>query len=169
MTLSKRLLSLTLMGIPFLPNALGYPSSEGSSRSEMLFMRDRTTAELGDYTGNTSSYPDGSGTYVESMDEWNYRSGVKCWTDIVRARPIWSSQRKHSHSEVTQDSTMSPMISRPKLGHQRKKTQSIALTPAHAPPAPKTPSKIVAPGAPPSAVTFTLNTRLLRQSVSKPG
>ena len=117
MTLFKRLLSLTLMGVPFAPIAIAYPPSAGSSEPEMFFKRAGTTAQLGDYTGSTSSYPDGSGTYVDSKDQGTYASGVKCWTDIVRARPTSSFQRKHSHSGVTQHSSMSPMNTRPKIGH----------------------------------------------------
>ena len=76
--------SSTLIGLPLIPIALAYPSSEGTSAADMLFKRAGTTAQLGDYTGSTSSYPDGSGTYVDSKDQGTYASGVKCWTDIVR-------------------------------------------------------------------------------------
>ena len=76
--------TLTLLGLLLAPMALAYPSSDGWFESERLFKRAGTTAELGDYTGDTSSYPDGSGTYVDSKDQGTYASGVKCWTDIVR-------------------------------------------------------------------------------------
>jgi hypothetical protein len=36
----------------------------------------------GDYTGSTSSFADGSGTYVRTDDVHRYASGVKCWTDL---------------------------------------------------------------------------------------
>ncbi len=75
---------LTLIGLPLVSIALAYPSSEGTSAADTLFKRAGTTAQLGDYTGSTSSYPDGSGTYVDSKDQGTYASGVKCWTDIVR-------------------------------------------------------------------------------------
>lgn len=80
----KTLLSLTLVGASLAPITLGFPSSERNSNSDLLLKRAGTTAQLGDYTGSTSSYPDGSGTYVDTEDEGTYASGVKCWTDIVR-------------------------------------------------------------------------------------
>ena len=82
--ITNLLLSLAVIEASLQPTALAYPSSEGSSDSNLLFKRAGTTAELGDYTGSTSSYPDDSGTYVDSKDQGTYASGVKCWTDIVR-------------------------------------------------------------------------------------
>lgn len=77
------LIKIFFAGAAIVPLTLAYPSSEGSSDSNLLFKRAGTTAQLGDYTGDTSSYPDGSGTYVDSKDQGTYASGVKCWTDIV--------------------------------------------------------------------------------------
>ncbi|MDI1488745.1 MAG: hypothetical protein OHK93_008021 [Ramalina farinacea] len=72
-----------LAAILFAPFALSYPSSDGSPDPALLFKRDDATSDLGDFTGQTSSYQDGSGTYMESKDVHYYASGVKCWTDIV--------------------------------------------------------------------------------------
>ena len=75
--------SLTLLGLLLTPITLAHPSLERRLETERLFKRAGTTAQLGDYTGDTSSYPDGSGTYVDSKDQGTYISGVKCWTEIV--------------------------------------------------------------------------------------
>lgn len=85
--LMKTLPSLTFMGFSIAPMGFAYPSSEGSSESSLLFKRAGTTSQLGDFTGSTSSYPDGSGTYVDSEDQGTYASGVKCWTDVVSTLP----------------------------------------------------------------------------------
>ncbi|KAL8847542.1 MAG: hypothetical protein Q9221_007401 [Calogaya cf. arnoldii] len=53
----------------------------GSPRKQ-LDARAGTTRKLGDYTGSTSSYADGLGTYIRSEDVGTYASGVKCWTDL---------------------------------------------------------------------------------------
>ena len=45
-----------------------------------------STDTYGYFTGQTSSYPNGSGTYVTSGDQYTYRpSGDYCWTDVVSA------------------------------------------------------------------------------------
>ena len=44
---------------------------------------DDPTSTYGDYTGCTSQYDDGSGTYVRSDDVYYYDGGDKCWTDLV--------------------------------------------------------------------------------------
>ena len=43
------------------------------------------TDTYGDWTGSTSQYPDGSGTYVTSGDVFHYHGSnpQKCWTDLV--------------------------------------------------------------------------------------
>ena len=118
----KLLPSLIFMGIflPFLPHA--YPSSEGSAELEHLFKRDGTTAQSGDYTGSTSSYPDGSGTYVDSKDQGTYASGVKCWTDIVGSRslPSPATQNIMKMYPTTNDrhSSTSQTNTKPKPGHR---------------------------------------------------
>ncbi|ORY11486.1 hypothetical protein BCR34DRAFT_601273 [Clohesyomyces aquaticus] len=40
------------------------------------------TDVYGDYSGQWSSYTDGSGTYVNTKDVHRYASGDKCWTDL---------------------------------------------------------------------------------------
>lgn len=87
--LSRRLPSLTFAGAFLAPIALAYPAYDARSESDLLFKRAGTTAQLGDYTGSTSSYADGSGTYVDSKDQGTYASGVKCWTDIVRSHLLF--------------------------------------------------------------------------------
>ncbi|KAF6222549.1 hypothetical protein HO173_013358 [Letharia columbiana] len=103
MMLIKRLPSLNLMGICLARLALAYPSAEGSSDSNLLFKRAGTTAQLGDYTGSTSSYPDGSGTYVDSKDQGTYASGVKCWTDIFYVTNEYQAQAWTPMKENTID------------------------------------------------------------------
>lgn len=46
------------------------------------------TNTYGDFTGCTSQYSDGSGTYVRTDDVHRYSSGTKCWTDLVRPSSI---------------------------------------------------------------------------------
>lgn len=41
--------------------------------------------DYGDWTGDTSRWTDGYGTYVDSKDIYHYASGVKCWTDLFYA------------------------------------------------------------------------------------
>ena len=106
--------NLTLLGLLLAPIALAHPSLEGWFESERLFKRAGTTAELGDYTGDTSSYADGSGTYVDSKDQGTYASGVKCWTDIVSLNLImklWVNQ-----AALTSHSSMSPINTKPSPG-----------------------------------------------------
>ena len=114
MMLIKMIPTLTLMGLSLAPLALAYPSSEARSQSDLLFKRAGTTAQLGDFTGDTSSYPDGSGTYVTSKDQGTYASGVKCWTDIVR-----SNLRKLRGilAALTSHSTTSPTSTKLRPGH----------------------------------------------------
>ncbi|KAI4188748.1 MAG: hypothetical protein L6R41_001938 [Letrouitia leprolyta] len=57
-------------------------SSALASPAKRLDARAGTTSTYGDYTGSTSSYADGSGTYVRTDDVGTYASGVKCWTDL---------------------------------------------------------------------------------------
>ncbi|KAI4116149.1 MAG: hypothetical protein LQ345_003378 [Seirophora villosa] len=57
-------------------------STVHASPTKQLDARAGTTKIYGDYTGSTSSYADGSGTYVRSDDVGTYASGVKCWTDL---------------------------------------------------------------------------------------
>jgi len=47
-----------------------------------LKKRDQTTAWFGDYNGQKSTQPDGSGTYQYSADGWNYTDHTRCWTDL---------------------------------------------------------------------------------------
>ena len=95
--LIKRSLAATFSA----PLALAYPFSEANSDSSLLFKRAGTTAQLGDYTGDTSSYPDGSGKYVDSKDQGTYASGVKCWTDIVRLHPTSSNPISAALDQLT--------------------------------------------------------------------
>ncbi|KAH7130037.1 hypothetical protein B0J11DRAFT_243061 [Dendryphion nanum] len=44
------------------------------------------TDVFGDFTGQKSSYPDGSGKYVRSEDVHRYASRDKCWTDLFFVR-----------------------------------------------------------------------------------
>ncbi|KAI5799910.1 hypothetical protein EDC01DRAFT_648120 [Geopyxis carbonaria] len=48
--------------------------------------------KYGDYTGSTSSYADGQGTYVRSDDDHRYASGVHCWTDLFYVDRFFESQ-----------------------------------------------------------------------------
>jgi len=50
-----------------------------SARSAPVEKRGATD-KFGDYSGSTSQYPDGSGTYLRTDDEHRYGGGDKCWT-----------------------------------------------------------------------------------------
>lgn len=60
-----------------------YPDPSKASELNELTRRGGTTSYFGDYTGSTSSYPDGSGSYSMSEDVGTHSSGIKCWTDLV--------------------------------------------------------------------------------------
>ncbi|PVI00923.1 hypothetical protein DM02DRAFT_614071 [Periconia macrospinosa] len=61
-------------------------STPGSKRSAVTFEKRGPTDYFGDFTGQKSSHPDGSGTYVKSADVFHYGKwqmyGDKCWTDL---------------------------------------------------------------------------------------
>ena len=66
--------------------SFSYPNPGETSDPHELLRRAGTTSYFGDYTGSTSSYPDGSGTYIRSEDVGTYASGIKCWTDLVSSK-----------------------------------------------------------------------------------
>ena len=74
----------------YLCTAVAVPLESELSSKDRLTRRgcegkfgEKATKYYGDYTGCAASYPDGSGTYVETKDVHHYASGVKCWTDLV--------------------------------------------------------------------------------------
>lgn len=84
MTRSKTLLAWAFAGLAFTTPVFTYPSLAETLEPKRLSSRSSaTTAYFGDFTGSTSSYADGSGTYDFTQDVGTYASGVKCWTDFV--------------------------------------------------------------------------------------
>jgi len=57
-------------------------TTPAEKRSPVSMKKRGATDTYGDYTGQWSSYSDGSGTYVRTDDVHRYGSGDKCWTDL---------------------------------------------------------------------------------------
>lgn len=75
------------------PNLIVLPGTvhQPTQRSVEVVEKRGATDTYGDFTGQKSSYEDGSGKYVRSDDTHRYASGDKCWTDLYFVKSSWKN------------------------------------------------------------------------------
>lgn len=97
--------SLLLSVASFTALSSAAPLEETSSN---LSRRGADFSTYGDWTGSTSSYPDGSGQYVRSDDDHHYASRVHCWTDLVCTHSLQSIIKLQATNLINSSTSTTP-------------------------------------------------------------